>query len=131
MSQVNKVFIGAYAMLANGTLMSRVGTAMVGMMAKSFNVPFLVCCETYKFHERVQEDSMCFNELGDPEDLVDVHQNDTTSARGTATPAVLADWRDVAKLKLLNLVISLLSLAVLSYDALMYGDMDGTNRCMI
>lgn len=108
------MFIGAYAMLANGTLMSRVGTAMVGMMAKSFNVPFLVCCETYKFHERVQEDSMCFNELGDPEDLVDVHHGGHVHGHGHGSDgkdsgdhrsgAVLADWRDVAKLKLLNLV---------------------------
>jgi translation initiation factor eIF-2B subunit delta len=96
--QVNKVFIGAYAMLANGTLMSRVGTAVVGMMAHASNVPLLVCCETYKFHERVQEDSMCFNELGDPEDLVQIDREDTRWG------GILSDWRSVAKLKLLNLV---------------------------
>ena len=39
-------------------------------MAKSCNVPVLVCCETYKFSERVQTDSFVFNELGDPDDLV-------------------------------------------------------------
>ena len=33
-------------------------------MAKSCNVPVLVCCETYKFSERVQTDSFVFNELG-------------------------------------------------------------------
>ena len=42
----------------------------VALVAKSCNVPVLVCCETYKFSERVQTDSFVFNELGDPDDLV-------------------------------------------------------------
>ena len=62
--QVTKVFIGAHAVLANGCVMSRVGTSQVALVAKSQNVPVLVCCETYKFSERVQTDSFVFNELG-------------------------------------------------------------------
>jgi translation initiation factor eIF-2B subunit delta len=50
--------------LSNGTVYSRVGTACVAMVAHSFHVPVLVCCEAYKFHERVQLDSICSNELG-------------------------------------------------------------------
>nr|POF09581.1 isoform 3 of translation initiation factor eif-2b subunit delta [Quercus suber] len=46
---------------------SRVGTACVAMVAHEFRVPVLVCCEAYKFHERVQLDSICSNELGDPD----------------------------------------------------------------
>nr|KJB22407.1 hypothetical protein B456_004G046500 [Gossypium raimondii] len=46
---------------------SRVGTACVAMVAHAFHVPVLVCCEAYKFHERVQLDSICFNELGNPD----------------------------------------------------------------
>jgi len=34
-------------------------------MAKSHNKPVLLCCETYKFCERVQTDSFVFNELGE------------------------------------------------------------------
>ena len=44
--------------------MSRVGTSQISLIAKSSNVPVLVCCETYKFSERVQTDSFVFNELG-------------------------------------------------------------------
>ena len=44
--------------------MSRVGSSQVALIAKSYNVPVLVCCETYKFCERVQTDSFVFNELG-------------------------------------------------------------------
>lgn len=50
--------------------MSRVGTAQVALVANSYNVPVLVCCETHKFSERVQTDAFVFNELGDPNALV-------------------------------------------------------------
>ena len=33
--------------------------------ARSRGVPVLVCCETYKFAERVLLDAICYNELGD------------------------------------------------------------------
>ena len=63
-SEVTKVFLGAHAVFANGCVMSRVGTSQVALLAKSQNVPILVCCETYKFSEKVQTDSFVFNELG-------------------------------------------------------------------
>lgn len=62
--QVSKVFLGAHALLANGYVMSRVGTSQIALVAKAYNVPVLVCCETYKFCERVQTDSFVSNELG-------------------------------------------------------------------
>lgn len=66
---MTKVFLGAATLLVNGHLMSRAGTAMVAMVANAYNVPVIACCETYKFCERVQIDSICFNELGDPEGI--------------------------------------------------------------
>jgi len=57
------VFLGAHALLANGYVKSRVGSSMVAMMAQASNVPVLVCCETYKFCDRVQTDSFVSNEL--------------------------------------------------------------------
>ena len=35
------------------------------MVSKAYNVPVLVCCETYKFSDRVQTDSFVSNELGE------------------------------------------------------------------
>ena len=64
MREVTKVFVGASAMLANGSVVSRTGTAGVAMMAHSRNLPVMVCCETYKFCDRAQLDSIVFNELG-------------------------------------------------------------------
>lgn len=68
---------------------------MVAMMAKANNKPVLLCCETYKFCERVQTDSFVFNELGDPSDLVDLGR------RGN----VLDSWKETPALKILNLVL--------------------------
>lgn len=61
---MTKVLLGAHALLANGYVMSRVGTAQIALIAKSYNVPVLVCCETHKFSERVQTDAFVFNEIG-------------------------------------------------------------------
>lgn len=64
MKEVSKVFVGASTMMANGNLISRSGTAVIALMAHNYQVPFIVCCETYKFTERVQLESISFNELG-------------------------------------------------------------------
>jgi translation initiation factor eIF-2B subunit delta len=102
--EVTKVFVGAYACLANGAVISRVGCAVVGMMAHSHNVPVLVCCETYKFHERVQMDSICFNELGDPDHLASIGTSGNENGADESKVSPIAGWRDNSKLKLLNLV---------------------------
>jgi len=93
MTEVSKVFLGAFSMLSNGNVISRVGTAGVAMMANRFNIPVMICCETYKFVERAQLDGICFNELGDPNTL--------------ATSELLKNWKDIDNLKLLNLNLDL------------------------
>ncbi|XP_050927858.1 LOW QUALITY PROTEIN: translation initiation factor eIF-2B subunit delta [Lates calcarifer] len=92
--EVSKVFLGAHALLANGYVMSRVGTSQIALVAKAFNVPVLVCCETYKFCDRVQTDSFVSNELDDPDDLIVTRKGKTQ----------LEDWHQVDSLGLLNLV---------------------------
>lgn len=72
MHEVTKVLLGAASVLSNGTVYSRVGTASVAMVAHAFRIPVLICCEAYKFHERVQLDSICSNELGDSDAIVKV-----------------------------------------------------------
>ncbi|BBN08581.1 translation initiation factor eIF-2B subunit delta [Marchantia polymorpha subsp. ruderalis] len=83
MQEVTRVFLGAASVLANGTVYSRVGTASVAMVAHAFSVPVMICCETYKFHERVQLDSITANELGNPDALVKVWgRRDLTDLEG-------------------------------------------------
>ena len=55
---MTKVLLGASSMLANGNVISRVGTSVVALMARQYNVPVLVACETYKFSEKVLLDSI-------------------------------------------------------------------------
>ncbi len=64
-----QVFLGASAVMSNGTVMGRAGNAAVAMMAHAHSKPVIVCCESYKFHERVQLDAITSNELGDPDAL--------------------------------------------------------------
>ena len=108
------------------------------MLAHERGVPVLVCCETYKFAERVLLDSICYNELADPDDLVPPEpdaskvrwpRSEGSAAsearreeREVAVPPLphgrrypwprrpcfrgrqVADWRDMPRLKLLNLM---------------------------
>jgi translation initiation factor eIF-2B subunit delta len=99
MKDVSKVFIGAASCLTNGAVISRCGSAVLAMMAHTYKKPFLVCAETYKFNDRAQVDSICSNELGDPDDLIRIGREDGEN--------VLADWRDVPRLKLLDLLYDL------------------------
>ena len=72
-------------------------TTKTSTFSKSYNKPVTFCSETYKFTERVQTDSFVFNELLDPDNLVQT---------GTKVPG-LSDWRDLSGLCLLNLVYDL------------------------
>ena len=140
MPEVSKLFLGASSMLLNGTLVARAGTALVCMLAHEHGVPALVCCETYKFADRVLLDSICFNELGDPDELIPPAERPTAvgalglgaalgapaaggagggkeaggaggakssdggGGNGGGGGGRVADWRDIPRLKLLNLL---------------------------
>lgn len=95
MDGVTKVFLGAAAMLANGTVMARVGSSLIAMMAKARHTPVIVCAETYKFCEKVQLDSICYNELRDPDEL-------------KQTSNILEDWRKSPNLRLLNMAYDII-----------------------
>ena len=101
--KVTKCFLGASAMMGNGRLYSRAGTALVAMMAKDSggmvpefgaagNVPVIVLCESVKFSSRVVLDSIVSNELGESAALVE-HEDDgiiTPSAAQLQAPAAAA-----------------------------------------
>ncbi|KAI5969894.1 tif224 [Candida margitis] len=75
LDDVDCVFLGAHAMLSNGRLFSRVGTAMIAMMSHTRNIPVLTCCESIKFSDKVQLDSVTSNELADPDDLINTENS--------------------------------------------------------
>ncbi|KAI5431748.1 hypothetical protein KIW84_035788 [Lathyrus oleraceus] len=96
MHEVTRVFLGASSVLSNGTVYSGVGTACVAMVAHAFHVPVIVCCEAFKFHERVQLDSICSNELGDPDVI--------SKVSGRQDVNHLDAWANTENLQLLNLI---------------------------
>lgn len=111
MREVTKVFLGASALMSNGSVLSRVGTACVALLAKSNHIPVLVGCETYKICNRVQLESITGNELGDADevactDCARVGPSNKWSG-GEKKEEVLADWKKQQNLKLLNLMYDL------------------------
>ena len=70
LEDVDCVFLGAHAMLSNGRLFSRVGTGLIAMMCHTRNIPVLAFCESIKFSDKVQLDSVTTNELADSGDLI-------------------------------------------------------------
>ncbi|XP_019163264.1 PREDICTED: translation initiation factor eIF-2B subunit delta-like isoform X2 [Ipomoea nil] len=96
MHEVTMVFLGAASVLSNGTVYGKVGSACVSMVAHAFSVPVLFCCEAYKFNERVLLDSICSNELGNPNAISQV-------PRGLGAN-YLKDWDNIENLQLLNLI---------------------------
>ncbi|CAE7877626.1 EIF2B4, partial [Symbiodinium sp. KB8] len=71
MKDVTKVIVGASAMMSNGNVLSRVGTGLLATVANAYKKPVIVCCETYKFCDRVQIDAITANELAEPTELVE------------------------------------------------------------
>lgn len=94
---VTKVLLGAHAMMSNGRLYSRIGTAIVAMTAKDADIPVIVCCESVKFTDRVALDSIVMNEVAPPDELL--LQGDNAS--------LLSSWREKPNLQLLNLMYDL------------------------
>ena len=68
--KATKVILGAHAMLCNGVMMGRSGTALVATAAHAARVPVIACCESYKFLDRAQLDSIELNQLGNPEPVL-------------------------------------------------------------
>ncbi|KAH8309524.1 hypothetical protein KR059_011426, partial [Drosophila kikkawai] len=106
MPEATKVLLGAHALLANGYVMARTGTAQVALVANANNVPVLVCCETHKFSERFQTDAIVYNELSDPNQLVrgDKCQLNNWAAKGKLMPLNLN--YDITPPELVNAVVT-------------------------
>ena len=120
MGEVTKVFLGASALMSNGSVLSRIGTACVALLANSNHIPVLVGCETYKICNRVQLESITGNELGDPDEVAytdcarvgPIMSDDGGRSGGKETGKkkekdMLANWKDQPNLKLLSLMYDL------------------------
>lgn len=83
--------VGASAVLANGSIMSRAGSATVCMMSHFRKIPVIVLTETYKFSDVTRLDSIAWNELGSQNEVCEY-------SRGK-----LDNWKEQSNLNIINL----------------------------
>jgi translation initiation factor eIF-2B subunit delta len=104
MKSVTTVFTGAHAMFSNGLLYSRVGTALITNAAKVRGIPVLVLCETIKFSDRVQLDSVTVNELAPLDQLTNISIDPDKSV---VKSPVADSHEDIPTLSMLNVLYDL------------------------
>ncbi|KAK4525817.1 hypothetical protein GAYE_SCF17G3726 [Galdieria yellowstonensis] len=110
MRDVSLVLCGAEGLMSTGAVISGLGTACVALVAKEYRVPFLITSQTIKFSERGHLDAICFNELGNTDDLVDREQNACLnhSLQSKKFDNMLKEnWKEMKSLKVLNLYYDL------------------------
>ncbi|KAI6647103.1 Translation initiation factor eIF-2B subunit delta [Oopsacas minuta] len=88
------VLVSVEGIFSNGAVLGNVGTSMICLVAKMYNVPIMVCCESFKFIDRVQIDAFVYNELGD---------SDEVSRLPDGRFGPLYKWKDIDALRILNL----------------------------
>lgn len=76
LKDVTKVILGASCLLSNGSMLAPAGTAMVASLAKARQIPVIVASESYKFSDKVQLDSIVFNELGHSSEIIAMRTED-------------------------------------------------------
>mmetsp|Transcript_4327 Transcript_4327/g.7095 ORF Transcript_4327/g.7095 Transcript_4327/m.7095 type:complete len:532 (+) Transcript_4327:77-1672(+) len=82
--QVTRVLLGASSLQSNGSMLGPAGTAMVASLAKARQIPVIVAAESYKFNEKVQLDSIVYNEMGSASEIA-VMQLSATGAGGSSS----------------------------------------------
>ena len=121
----SKVFLGAHAMMSNGMLLSRCGTAVVAMLAHERDLPVVVCCESVKFTERVSLDANG-NEVAPPEELLSeefdglgLSDNDA----GKKRLETIKTWRDTLNLYQVNPMFDLTDRSYIKMVVTEYGSL--------
>ncbi len=69
---IKAVFVGADTVCSNGTVINKIGTSQIALIANEARIPFYVCAETYKFSpeslkgEKVKIEERDAREIADP-----------------------------------------------------------------
>eukprot|EP00195_Chlamydomonas_chlamydogama_P013700 CAMPEP_0202895266 /NCGR_PEP_ID=MMETSP1392-20130828/4501_1 /ASSEMBLY_ACC=CAM_ASM_000868 /TAXON_ID=225041 /ORGANISM="Chlamydomonas chlamydogama, Strain SAG 11-48b" /LENGTH=487 /DNA_ID=CAMNT_0049580215 /DNA_START=51 /DNA_END=1514 /DNA_ORIENTATION=- len=108
MARVNKVLVGAHAVLANGGVVGTVGMHMVALAAKKHSIPFVVLVGLHKLSPLFPHDpDLAFNDFKSPADVVDFdvvaeafaqqgQHEEASGALGTAPSSNLATVSSLA-----------------------------------
>ena len=108
MNTVSKVMVGGHGVLANGYVMSKMGTSQVALVANSYNVPLIVCCETNEFADAVHTDAFVFNESGLCQDYFRVKNEKLAKfVKETCNPSSNVSDKKRKNIKILNLLFDI------------------------
>lgn len=75
--RATKVFLGAHALMSNGYLYSRVGTAGIALEAKTAKVPVIVLCESIKFSDKAPLSAFDMNEIAPAGEMIQKSECET------------------------------------------------------
>ena len=119
MRNATRVILGASALFSNGAVLAPAGTAMVAALAKAQRVPVIFAAESYKFSEKVQLDSIVFNELGNTNELLDkkVINDEVESAPKVSASAPTATASVAAPMQIYSLRYDLTPISNISVVA--------------
>ena len=88
-SKIKTILIGCEGILQNGNVLAHAGTAIIGTMAKQYNVPMIVFCESYKFHEDIQTEPVKKNAIVSKElEVLDSTQQKKLATRANSNDGV-------------------------------------------
>jgi len=105
--EVNYCILGASAVLTDGSVLSRIGSALVALNCAMRNKPVYVLAEAYKFSERMFIDSLSHNENWDPQIVWDQYEGLESSASDSKSNLkVLNLAYDLVPSKTINLIFS-------------------------
>ncbi|CAO3664168.1 unnamed protein product [Umbelopsis vinacea] len=110
MSRVNKVVIGAHAVLANGGLVAVTGSQMVAAAAKHHATPVLVCTALYKLSPLFPYDVDLFNVCVTPDQVLSFSEGTLIDKANVLNP-----YYDFVAPELVNLFVHNLGSAPPSY----------------
>ncbi|KAK8201264.1 hypothetical protein BKA81DRAFT_303747 [Phyllosticta paracitricarpa] len=128
-----KVFLGASAMLSNGRLYSRVGTAIVAMQAHIRDITVIVCCETIKFSDRVALDSIVHNEIAPAEEILGqdewIGESLLNGEEGQqkGREGALQKWIDIPNLQILNIMYDVTPAEYVNIVVTEYGNLPASS----
>ncbi|KAI8381509.1 uncharacterized protein BYT42DRAFT_604443 [Radiomyces spectabilis] len=86
MPRVNKVVLGAHAVLANGGLVAVTGSHLLAATAKHHSTPVLVCTALYKLSPLYAYDADAFNVTVAPNSVLDFQQGDIVDKVAVSNP---------------------------------------------
>lgn len=88
-----RVILGASCLFANGAMLAPAGTAMVAALANTYQIPVIVAAESYKFTEKVQLDSIVFNEIGSASEVALSSATAANAAEVSLVPQKYSGYR--------------------------------------